>query len=106
MDSQLSLFDNPAAPTPIASRKVSRKTKSDAFKASRDRSTPQAELVLQHIRDAGTEGVTRNELAERSGLRLASVCGRVNELINEDPPRVFQDGRRDGGAVLFAKGSV
>ena len=102
---QLPLFDNPQAPTPAKSRQVSKQTKRTAFKASQSGSAQQRELVLQCIRDAGSVGITRKEIAERyEGIEIPSVCGRVNELIKEIPCRVFQRGKRNRSAILFAKG--
>jgi len=43
------------------------------------------------IIDAGRTGATREELAEQTGIRLASICGRVNELLRVG--LVQEDGR-------------
>lgn len=41
----------------------------------------QRERVLAELQARGQAWATREELAESTGLRLASVCGRVNELL-------------------------
>lgn len=51
---------------------------------------PQCERVVSVVAQFGA--MTRDEIAERSGLRLSAVCGRVSELIRsgrlqEDPTR-------------------
>lgn len=40
---------------------------------------PQEQRVIQAIRDHGP--LTREEISERTGLRLSAVCGRVNKLV-------------------------
>ena len=42
----------------------------------------QAAQVLDNMNVAGP--ATRAELAERTGLRLSAICGRVNELLARD----------------------
>lgn len=42
----------------------------------------QAEDILRFIsKHKRAAGWSRNELAEKTGIRLSSVCGRVNELL-------------------------
>lgn len=41
----------------------------------------QRKRVLIELVSRGSAGATREEIASATGLRLASVCGRVNELI-------------------------
>ena len=103
---QLPLFDNPQAPTASKSRQVSQQTKRDAYTTIQPNRCEQAAFVLRCIQEAGGEGITRKEIADRFAMKLQSVCGRVNELLKEDAPSVYQEGRRDGAAVLFAKGFV
>ena len=50
---------------------------------------PQWMCVIHTLRRG--EGLTRGEIAQLSGMRLSSVCGRVNELIQEN---VLADGAR------------
>jgi hypothetical protein len=37
---------------------------------------------------------SRNEIAQGTGIRLASVCGRVSELMKDDPPRIRENGKK------------
>ena len=51
---------------------------------------PQCERVVAVVAHFGA--LTREEIAERSGLRLSAVCGRVSEMLaagrlQEDPTR-------------------
>jgi len=108
-DGQGSLFENPQAPKPAVSKQVSRETKREAYKRAQGSASVQRRAVLQVIRDAGAEGVTRKEMAERTDILLQSICARVNELLNPkdgSPPQVFQDDRRNGSAIPKAKGCV
>ena len=106
---QGSLFENPQAPKPAVSRQVSRETKREAHRRAQGGAAVQRMAVLQFIKEAGAEGVTRKEMADRTDILLQSICGRVNELLKPtdgSPPQVFQDGKRNGSAVLKAKGHV
>lgn len=57
--------------------------------------------VMEAIALAALNGRTRHEIAQRTGLSLQSVCGRVKELIDggfvEQTPRM-----RDGRHVLVS----
>lgn len=106
---QGALFENPQAPKPAVSRQVSRDTRREAHRRAQGGASEQCKAVLQLIREAGAEGVTRKEMADRTDILLQSICARVNELLNPkdgSPPQVFQDDRRNGSAVLKAKGHV
>jgi hypothetical protein len=99
---QLSLFDNPRT-SQRESLAVSRETKAAAHRSLDAES--QQERVLCEIRASGAAGLTRNEIAAQMGIPLASVCGRVNTLL--ELGEVFQSGaKRERRAVVFAKGSV
>ena len=50
---------------------------------------PQWMCVIHTLRRGS--GLTRGEIAQLSGMRLSSVCGRVNELIQEN---ILIDGAR------------
>lgn len=104
------LFDNPQASKPAASLRESRAVKREAFRRNRVRSGSQLHQVLDAIQAAGGKGATRPEIADATGLKLSTVCGRVNDLLNERndagvlDPRVFVQGKRSGSGVCFAKG--
>jgi hypothetical protein len=104
------LFDNPQATKPAASLRESKAAKRDAYKRSRNTKGPAIKKVLAAIQAAGNRGVTRQEIADATGLKLQTVCGRVNDLLNqrneagERCPVVFIDGKRGGASVCFAKG--
>lgn len=58
--------------------------------------------VLDVIK-ASQDGITRNAIAARLGIPLASVCGRVNELI-ESGHAEHRAGRREGKrSLVFAR---
>lgn len=104
MSTQLELFDSPRFASPIDSRRRSRKAKFDANQDLQHRRVGQALRVLEAIRQAGSRGATRNELADLLDVPLASVCGRCNELLAGDRPEVYVGAeRRNGRSVLFAK---
>lgn len=54
-------------------------TKTESFWESRRMVFARREQVLEAIREH--PGVSRSEIAKITGLRVSSVCGRVNELI-------------------------
>lgn len=58
-----------------------KKTSLDAYAelSASGKKLTQQERVLQVLSECAP--LTRNELSERTGLRLSSVCGRVNELV-------------------------
>lgn len=40
------------------------------------------------------DGITRAELEQKTGIRLSSVCGRVNELMNAKPVGLIREGNQ------------
>jgi DNA-binding IclR family transcriptional regulator len=63
---------------------------------------------LLAIIDAGRAGATREELAEQTGIRLASICGRVNELlrvglVQEDGRTRLNESAREAAVVTAMK---
>lgn len=61
------------------------------------------ERVYEFLREAGSRGATRAELAASLGMRLQTVCGRCSELLGHGglPVRVYQTSEaREGGKVL------
>ena len=105
---QLPLFENPQAPRKSVSLQASRENKAAAYKASKPTHGKQCQAVLMCVRNRGKDGCTRKEIAAALDIPLSAACGRVNELLNEPQPKVFQDKafRRDGGMVVFAKGEM
>lgn len=104
------LFDNPQATKPKESLRESKQAKRDAYRRNRGAMSTQAKQVLAAIQSAGGDGVTRQEIADSTGLKLSTVCGRVNDLLNakddagELAPQIFVKGRRSGSGVCFARG--
>lgn len=100
---QLGLFENPTVTSPKQSKAVSRETKRAAYLAVDGHG--QRQVVLDAVAQSGASGLTRNEIAERLGIALSSVCGRVTELLESGD--VFQQPgvKRNKRAVVFAKGS-
>ena len=61
--------------------------------------------VLTAIAAAGDRGATRAEIAVATGIKLQTVCGRCNELL--EAREIFQTAeRRDGGKVLRLRRAV
>lgn len=58
--------------------------------------------VLEFIAGRGARGVTRQEIADWTGWRLQTVCGRCNELLKAG---LIWQGKdvRDGGKILRAR---
>lgn len=70
----------------------------------------QRERVLLELVSRGIEGATREEIAAATKLRLASVCGRVNELLRlglvVEPGATRQTESLRAAAVVVAKGTA
>lgn len=100
MQLELNLTDAPTTVTHRESVARSRAAKVDAYRAC-DTSTHR--LVLDCL-TSHPLGLTRHEIAELTGLPLSSVCGRVNELLNEDRPKLYvSDERREKRSVLKSR---
>lgn len=89
----LNLFNQPPPPAPKPKAVVQvRDTSLEAYveHAETGKLSEQQQTIMYFMRFK-PDGVTRNELATGSTMRLSSVCGRVNELIKkgllEDGPR-------------------
>lgn len=104
MQNQLDLFESPRATSAASSKRQSRESRNAANKRAEPWKCAQAQQVLQIIQQAGKRGITRQEIADQHGLRVQSVCGRVNALLKQEPQQVFVLGNRNGQTVLFAKG--
>lgn len=68
-----------AAPPPPARRKVAT-TSRDAYREIREKIPTMAERCRWDIAGNGKFGRTRQELADRTGIKLQSVCGCVARL--------------------------
>ena len=100
------LFPNPVQPKRQESLKESRRTRNEANATHKPKKHPQTLKVLAAIVEAGSAGLTRHEAAAILSLPVSSVCGRVKPLL--DSGELFQKPgvRREGRAVLFARGAV
>jgi hypothetical protein len=76
---QLSLWADPPATTRCPHNGAA--TSRTAAQSVAPRAVGQAARILSALAEAGDAGLTRHELAERLGLPLSSVCGRVNQLV-------------------------
>lgn len=54
--------------------------------------TTQSGRVLAYIR--AHPRCSRNEISEGTGIRLASVCGRVKAMLDEDHPPIREHGQK------------
>lgn len=65
--------------------------------------------VYQAVAERGERGATREEIAQLTGMKLSSVCGRVKELLdsaelNESPtPRTGSSGKPNSVLVVNAE---
>lgn len=82
---QLSLFDPPPPPRRLPrpswhrTSPLSRKARNDA----RPREGSRAAIVLTAVSVRGEHGLTRDELAEQTGIPLQSLCGIVRRLLDD-----------------------
>lgn len=60
---------------------VAQQSSFDAAKLAESFASHQRATVEQAIRAAGERGITDRELHDQTGIELASICGRRNELI-------------------------
>lgn len=60
-------------------------TSKDAARAAAPTAAAQSAAVLAYLRGRGDAGATREEIAAALGIRIASVCARVWQLINAHP---------------------
>jgi hypothetical protein len=102
---QLSLWDSPVStrrPPAVAVR-----TSIAAAEAIEEIAPLQRGRVYQEIAQRRERGATREEISEALGMKLASVCARANELLEQtliyqtDATRLTSSGR--GAKVLFAR---
>ena len=112
VDRSQSLFDNepaePAAwtdPAEVASRpRPAPHNRTATSIEAAERIAPKAGTmrarVLDYIAAAGEIGATNAEIAAGLGMKLQTVCGRVNELATA---KLIRNGaRRDGGTIRIA----
>lgn len=103
MQLTLPLTDAPIQTVTAAeSRSRSRSAKRDGYAIV---NSYQLQLVLDVVAAAGSDGVTRHEIADRLSIPLSSVCGRVNELLNVARALIYvAEQRRSGRSVLVYRG--
>lgn len=83
---QSSLFDevselaHPSQPRAGLHHRAASKSELSSALALTPKSGTRRMQVLRAIVNAGNHGLTRHEAAERSGITLQGVCGRVAEL--------------------------
>jgi IclR helix-turn-helix domain len=100
MQLPLNLDEPVESVSPAKSLARSKAARRDGYKLA---DSHQALVVLAAIKQA-SEGLTRHEIAAKIGIPLSSVCGRVNELLHADNPKVYVAAfRRDGRSVLIAR---
>lgn len=56
--------------------------------------------IMAELEARGKRGATRQELADNLPMKLQTVCGRVNELIEWRRARELENERRNGRAVV------
>jgi hypothetical protein len=95
---QLGLTDPIESIAPAQSRARSRASRNASY-ATANLTGGRAvvmDCLMQH-----PAGLTREEIASLTGLKLSTVCGRVNELLNVEQPRIYVAAhRRDKRSVL------
>lgn len=110
MSHQPSLFDPPAPPPRIRKRPIAA-TSHDAKMRNAPHASGQAERLYMDISTAGLHGRTRQELADRTGIKLQSVCpavlslltaGRIYERQESASTGERRPVRRNGRTILIA----
>ena len=100
---QLDLFESPRATTPAQSAKHSRERRNKAYAASEPKHGSQNELVLEYLKKRGPSGATRHQIADTTGLPLASVCRVASALVKAG--LCYEDkSEHKGRGILRAKG--
>ena len=69
-----------------------RETSIEAWRST-DRSRDRQRIV-DHLRQLGAHGATREEISIDTGIALPTVCGRCNDLINLPGSAVYESSRR------------
>lgn len=88
------LFDDDGQPTVMPTVTVapgaSVANRNAVYHQTKPRHESCRDRVFRHIKNMATIGATREEIADALNMRLATVCGRVNELITGDNPPVIE----------------
>lgn len=87
MQLQLGLTDTPinsVSPAQSSTRSVSSRNASYATANLTGGRAVVMDCLMKH-----PAGLTREEIASLTGLKLSTVCGRVNELLNVEQPRIY-----------------
>lgn len=69
----------------------------DAYKrfCERDSDGNQAVKVFAAIVSRGSDGATMQEIEDITGIKIASICGRLDDLIHKSVnPRIFEANKR------------
>jgi hypothetical protein len=100
METQGNLFDdsgNAVAADPVVMQSQPGAgviNRNEVFRDTYPRHTGRRAEILRYIAKMADVGATRDEISEALGLPLSSVCGRVNELMNCNPPAVRETNER------------
>lgn len=94
---------------PIASPGEGVRNRNDHYRESKPKHSGQRLKVYEFIRTMSVVGATREQIAESLGIPLASVCGRVSELLKCDDVIETAERRptKSGGTgvVVVARGA-
>jgi hypothetical protein len=83
------LFDW-AASQPIPSPAAGFANRNRIYRETKPTHSGKRREVLNFVVKQGSKGATRDEIAAALLLPISTVCGRVNELLNCDPPAVVE----------------
>jgi len=102
MQLDLGLTDTPIStvtPTESLSRSASAKRDSHRQVTIGDSHERIYQALLQC-----SDGLTREEIAQRTGMKLSTVCARVNEMLNASVTKIYIGSeRRNKCSVVFAR---
>lgn len=62
------------------------------------------EIILTHLRKDYRRGLTREQIHNETGIKLQTVCGRINDLLKRErngkpAPLVYENGNDSSGAA-------
>lgn len=102
MQLQLGLTDQPIhTVTPTESLRRSRRAKLDSHREVTIGNSH--ERIYQALFQC-SDGLTREEIAQLTGMKLSTVCARVNEMLNASSTKIYTGSeRRNKCSVVFAR---
>ena len=100
---QFGLFENPQATTVSESNRAGRSARNDAQPVDSVASAGRA-AVLEIVREAGSNGATSSDIAQRLSKPKNAFSGRITELVQAGLLFRRAGVRRGKDSVLFAKG--